>query len=101
MFLTLSRCGECSRHEDREDALEYADVRSEGSYYPPKVVEECGSCSCSGAYFAGCGSVVPAFQSGEHPALRHHASSVEHPGSHHGGRSNQGERLLLKEFGRT
>ena len=40
MFLTLSRCGECSRREDREDALEYADVRSEGSYHPPKVVEE-------------------------------------------------------------
>ena len=40
MFLTLSRCGECSRREDREDALEYADVRSEGSYHPPKVVKE-------------------------------------------------------------
>ena len=25
---------------DREDALEYADVRSEGSYHPPKVAEE-------------------------------------------------------------
>ena len=36
----LSRCGERSRHEDREDALEDADVRSEGSHHPPKVAEE-------------------------------------------------------------
>ena len=35
----LSRCGERSRREDREDALEYADVHSEGSYHPPKVSE--------------------------------------------------------------
>ena len=36
----LSRCGEHSHCEDREDALEYADTRSEGSYHPPKVAEE-------------------------------------------------------------
>ena len=36
----LSRCEKHSRHEDREDALEYADARSEGSYHPPKVAEE-------------------------------------------------------------
>ena len=36
----LSRCGERSHCEDREDALEYADTRSEGSYHPPKVAEE-------------------------------------------------------------
>ena len=36
----LSRCGEHSRQEDWEDALEYADVCSEGSYQPPKVAEE-------------------------------------------------------------
>ena len=36
----LSRCGEHSCQEDREDALEYVDVRSEGSYHPPKVAEE-------------------------------------------------------------
>ena len=36
----LSRCGERSCRGDREDALEYADARSEGSYHPPKVVEE-------------------------------------------------------------
>ena len=36
----LSRCGEHSRWEDREDALEYADARSEGSYHTPKVAEE-------------------------------------------------------------
>ena len=36
----LSRCGERSHREDREDALEYADVCSEGSYHPPKVAEE-------------------------------------------------------------
>ena len=36
----LSRCGEHSRRRDREDALEYTDERSEGSYHPPKVAEE-------------------------------------------------------------
>ena len=36
----LSRCGEHSRCEDREDALEYADACSKGSYHPPKVAEE-------------------------------------------------------------
>ena len=36
----LPRCGECSRRKDRDDALEYADARSEGSYHPPKVAEE-------------------------------------------------------------
>ena len=36
----LSRCGECSCRGDREDALEYTDERSEGSYHPPKVAKE-------------------------------------------------------------
>ena len=36
----LFRCGERSRLEDGEDALEYADAHSEGSYHPPKVAEE-------------------------------------------------------------
>ena len=36
----LSRCGEHSRLGDREDALEYADQRSKGSYHPPKVAKE-------------------------------------------------------------
>ena len=36
----LSRCGEHSCRRDREDALEYTDERSEGSYHPPKVAEE-------------------------------------------------------------
>ena len=36
----LSRCGERSCHGDREDALEYADAHSEGSYHPPKVAED-------------------------------------------------------------
>ena len=36
----LSRCGERSHQEDREDALEYADTRSEGSYHSPKVTQE-------------------------------------------------------------
>ena len=36
----LSRCGECSHRENREDALEYADAHSKGSYHPPKVAEE-------------------------------------------------------------
>ena len=36
----LSRCGERSRRGDREDALEYGDERSEGSYHPPKVVDK-------------------------------------------------------------
>ena len=36
----LSRCGEHSRLKDREDALEYADAHSKGSYHPPKVAEE-------------------------------------------------------------
>ena len=40
MALTLSRCGEHSRQEDQEDALEYTDTCSEGSYHTPKVAEE-------------------------------------------------------------
>ena len=36
----LSWCGERSCQEDREDALEYADAHSEGSYHSPKVAEE-------------------------------------------------------------
>ena len=36
----LSRCGERSCLGDREDALEYTDQRSKGSYHPPKVAEE-------------------------------------------------------------
>ena len=36
----LSRCGERSRLEDREDALEYTDQRSDESHHPPKVAEE-------------------------------------------------------------
>ena len=36
----LSRCGERSHLGDREDALEYADQCSEGSYHSPKVAEE-------------------------------------------------------------
>ena len=36
----LSRCGERSCLGDGEDALEYADQHSEGSYHPPKVAEE-------------------------------------------------------------
>ena len=31
---------ERSRCKDREDALEYADERSEGSYHPPKVAKQ-------------------------------------------------------------
>ena len=36
----LSRCGERSRQEDREGALEYTDAHSGGSYHTLKVVEE-------------------------------------------------------------
>ena len=36
----FSRCGEHSRCGDREDALEYADEHSEGSYHTLKVAEE-------------------------------------------------------------
>ena len=36
----LPRCGECSYRGDREDALEYADECSEGSYHTLKVAEE-------------------------------------------------------------
>ena len=36
----LSRCGERSCREDREDALEYADARSKGSYHTPKVADK-------------------------------------------------------------
>ena len=44
----LSRCGERSHREDWEDALEYTDVHSKGSYHPPKVAEEnVGSFGCS------------------------------------------------------
>ena len=36
----FSRCGEHSHQHDREDALEYIDECSKGSYHTPKVAEE-------------------------------------------------------------
>ena len=42
MVLTdlIFRCGERSRHREREDGLEYGDDRSQGSYHTPKLGEE-------------------------------------------------------------
>ena len=38
--LTSFRCGERSHLQDHEDALEYVDEKSEGSYHTPKVAKE-------------------------------------------------------------